>query len=139
MIGWSYPHFWEWDSPAFVARAFIDSMPKAVVSRNATGIVLSFCPRLRRPPYVSGEIQLASDTTIAAVRWFFVTQGAKVESGGLALFGARGTVTERAHLLPTNAITWVRVAGTSVFETTEYAFGQWTVAELGESIRAIPP
>ena len=114
-------------------------MSKAVISRTGSGITLAFCPKSRQRPYVKGEIQLAPDLTITAVRWEFVTSGATSSYGGLALFGPRRGVTERTHLLPTAAITWTRIPGSDLFETTEYAYGQWTVGEFAESIRAIPP
>lgn len=137
--GWVFPRFWEWGSPSFVARAFVDSMPKAIVSRGAAGIVLSFCPKQRQLPYTFGEIQLAPDTTIVAVKWTFVVAKPDKESGGTALFGSPTSKSEKTHLLPTIAVTWTHVPGADTFETTEYAYGGWSVAEYGEKVRSIPP
>jgi hypothetical protein len=45
----------------------------------------------------------------------------------------------KAHLLATNAISWMRVSNSERFETTEYSYVRWLVAELGESVRTVPP
>jgi hypothetical protein len=137
--GWSFPLFHQWQAPSFVSRSFVDSMPKAVVMRGGKRSVISFCPRDRRPPYTSGEIELGTDSTIVAVRWKFVLGKPGQEAGGLAVFPAPESRTTRAHLLPANAMFWSRVPMSERFETTEYAYGRWFVAEPGETIRAVPP
>ncbi len=114
-------------------------MPKAVVYDGREGIVLAFCPSERRIPYASGEIELGRDSTIIMIRWHFVFAKAADDAGGLALFAAPESRVVKAHLLPTNAITWTRVPGSKNLELTEYSYGRWLVAELGEKVRAIPP
>jgi hypothetical protein len=138
-IGWSLPRFHEWASPSFVSTWFVDSMPKAVVYEGREGIVLAFCPSERRIPYTSGEIELGRDSTIIVIRWHFVFAKPADDAGGLALFAAPESRAVRAHLLPTNAITWTRVPASRNFEITEYSYGRWLVADLGEAVRAIPP
>ena len=139
VIGWTFPRFAEWGTPSFVSKSFVDSMPKSVVSRGRQGIVLGFCPSDRRVPYTSGEIELGRDSTIIAIRWHFLLEKAEDDAGGLAIFAAPESKSTKAHLLPTNAVSWTRVPASKRFETTEYAYGHWFVAELGDSVRAIPP
>jgi hypothetical protein len=138
VAGWSYPRFHEWESPSFVSRAFVDSMPKSIVRKTRQGIVLAFCPRRREPPYTSGEVELGRDSTIISIRWQFVMPSRVDDAGGLAIFAAPESKSVRAHLLPANAITWTRVPNSDRFETTEYTFGRWLVAEPGDSVRAVP-
>ena len=127
-LGWLYPRF-EWtDAPEFVLSAFVDSMPRAVVSKNPDGFVLSFCPRDRRVPYTSGEIELATDTTIVAIRWQFVVAKPRDDAGGMALFAAPESMRTKAHLLPMSAASWTRVPKTDTYEVTEYAYSPWLVA-----------
>jgi len=139
IVGWTYPRFYEWNAPSFVSRAFIDSMPKAVVSNGRAGIVLAFCPADRRIPYTSGEIQLGADSTIVAIRWHFTIAKPGEETGGVAIFAAPESKAVKAHLLPTNALTWTKLPNSDRFETTEYAYGRWIVAEPGDTVRVVPP
>ena len=127
--GWIFPQFEYTDAPAFVMPAFVDSMPRAVVSSGPDGMVLSFCPRNRRGAYASGEIELDRDTTIVAVRWRFIVPGARDEKGGFALFEAPPSPKETAHLLPTNAVRWTRVRRTGNFSATRYSNGPWLLRD----------
>lgn len=138
-IGWLYPKFHEWGSPSFVSRAFIDSMPKSVVSRGPDGIVLAFCPRDRQPPYTSGEIELSPNTIITAIRWQFSVVRPGEDTGGFATFAAPESKRVKSHLLPVSATSWTFVPRTETFEVTEYAYRRWVVAERGDSIGVVPP
>jgi hypothetical protein len=73
------------------------------------------------------------------IRWHFIFAKLADGAGGLALFAAPESRAAKAHLLPTNAITWTRVPASRNLEITEYSYGRWLVAELGEAVRAIPP
>ena len=137
-ISWVYPRFHEWSAPSFVSQAFVDSMPKAIIS-NAQSIALAFCPRDRRLPYTMGEIELAADTTIVAIRWRFVVSKPGEETGGISYFDPPQSTSTKMHLLPRSAIVWVRVPNSDSYELTEYTYGQWYVAELGDSVRVVPP
>jgi hypothetical protein len=139
IVGWEYPRFYEWESASFVSRVFVDSMPKSVVSKTKQGIVLSFCPRARTVPYTVGEIELGLDSTIVAIRWHFIFGSTAQDAGGIAIFAAPESKSVKAHLLPTNAISWMRVPNSERFETSEYSYGRWLVAELGDSIKTVPP
>ena len=126
---WSYPQFEYTDAPAFVMPAFVDSMPRSVVSSGPEGTVLSFCPRVRKGVFTSGEIALDRDTTIIAIRWRFVVPGSRDEKGGFAMFEAPPSQGLPAHLLPTNAVRWTRVRGTNNYHATRYSSGPWILTE----------
>jgi hypothetical protein len=138
-VGWELPRFHEWESPSFVSRAFVDSMPMSVVSKSRQGIVLGFCPRVRTIPYTSGEIELGTDSTIIAIRWHFIIEKPGQDAGGIAIFAAPESKSVKAHLLPANAVSWTRLPNSERFESTEYSYGRWLVAEPGETVRAVPP
>jgi hypothetical protein len=137
--GWVYPLFHATGAPSFVSLAFVDSMPKALVTKSAKGMLLSFCPRHRQPPFASGEIQLGADSTIIAIRWQFSVTKPSEPAGGISFFAAPESKQVKAHLLPTNSIVWTHESKFNKYEVTEYAFGRWVVAEAGDQIRAIPP
>jgi hypothetical protein len=137
--GWVYPLFYATGAPSFVSLAFVDSMPKALITKSAKGMLLSFCPRNRQPPFASGEIQLGADSTIIAIRWQFMVTKPSEPAGGISFFAAPESKAVKAHLLPTNSITWMHESKFNKFEVVEYAFGRWAVAESGDQIRMVPP
>jgi hypothetical protein len=113
-------------------------MPLAIVSAPS-GTVLSFCQPFNGESSVVGEIELTADSTVSAVRWGFFAKETANEMGGVAYFDPPARTTSRAHLLPRSSTVWVRLQKSNMFEITEYAFGRWSVAELGESVREVPP
>lgn len=131
--GWAYPEFDMVGTAEFVLPWFVDSMPRSIVSNDAGGIVIGFCPRHRRPPYTSGEITLATDTTIVGVRWQFAMPERSQETGGMALFAPPESKLASQHLLPTASVTWTKVRESDRYESTEYSFGRWLVAERGSN------
>jgi hypothetical protein len=137
--GWVYPLFHATGAPSFVSLAFVDSMPKALVTKSAKGILLAFCPRNRQPPFASGEIQLGADSTIIAIRWQFTVTRPSEPAGGISFFSAPESKQVKAHLLPMNSIVWTHESKFNKFEVVEFSFGRWTVAESGDQIRAVPP
>lgn len=137
--GWVYPLFHTTGSPSFVSLAFVDSMPKSLVTKSAKGLLLAFCPRDRQPPFASGEIQLDADSTIIAVRWQFTVSKPSEPAGGIAFFAAPESKSVRAHLLPTNSMVWTHESKFNKYEVVEFSFGRWTVAESGDQIRTVPP
>jgi hypothetical protein len=82
---------------------------------------------------------LGLDTTIIAIRWRFTIERRGEETGGMAIFAAPESRSVKAHLLPTNSISWTRLPNSDRFETTEYSFGRWLVVEVGENIKTVPP
>lgn len=134
---WNYPRFHEWAAPSFVSRAFVDLMPKSIVATSPT-IVLAFCPRDRRAPFTSGEIELSPDSTIAVIRWRFKTSSSFAETGGVAYFDPPRAERAESHLLPRDATTWTQLPKSKLFEVTEYAFGPWQVAARGKSVGPLP-
>ena len=127
-VGWLNPRF-EWtDAPEFVLAAFVDSMPRSIAAKRRDGFVVSFCPRDRSVPYTSGEIELAADTTIVAIRWTFTAPKPHREAGGVAFFSAPESRHVKAHLLPMTAVSWTRIPDTDRYEAVEYSYGRWLVS-----------
>ncbi len=127
-VGWLNPRF-EWtDAPEFVLAAFVDSMPRSIAAKRRDGFVVSFCPRERREPYTSGEIELAADTTIVAIRWKFTAPKPHREAGGVAFFSAPESRHAKAHLLPMTSVSWTRIPDTDRYEAVEYSYGRWLVS-----------
>lgn len=79
-------------------------------SSGTLGRQLLFCPRDRKQPALEGAMELAPDSSVARVRWLFVTPKPREDAGGEVVLVPPGSSTVR-RLVPTRSVYWRRLAG----------------------------
>lgn len=134
--------FDEWEYPPLesdYAQHFIDSVffrrHRFFFGDSQSGqYVLEFCSKDTRFPSISGDIIIASDSTLVSVQWAFHTPRATESAGGQVAFAPIDTSPMSTMLLPVSGLFWRRRAAGGGYVELWQEYRDWIINWTKDSL-----
>jgi hypothetical protein len=123
---WIHPPLESDFAQHFIDTVFAAKHNLSVISRDEHEMVIAFCERSRKQPYMEGLMMVAADTTLVKATWRFFAPAPAADAGGEVFFERVGSSTSGHVLLPARGLTWEMTDGGQYAQTYQ-SFRRWIV------------
>lgn len=127
-FAWRYPALHGKGAYHFASDLFGELHLLSILERDTEQVVLAFCARDRRRPYIEGTLSISSDSSFSFAEWRFHTPKPDERAGGQVTFVPPADTGGQLHLVPSQGLFWRRQLGRNVYYQNGYDYVEWVIS-----------